>query len=155
AVRQAIEKGVAVSEERAISELYGEIDRLAAEHQPALVEMRRDIHAHPELSNREERTAAVVADHLRKLGIDEAGTGIAGHGVVGVLRGGLPGDRVIALRADRDALPVKETADVEFASLGRASCGSGSRVCRCMARPRGSALTRCLRRPTSSAVPAS
>jgi len=97
-------------------QLYAAIDRLAAEHQRALVAMRRDIHAHPELSNREQRTARVVADHLRALGLDEVRTGIAGHGVVGVLRGGLPGERVIALRADMDALPVEESADVEFAS---------------------------------------
>ena len=104
------------SSESLRNELYGDVDRLAAEHQNELVAMRHDIHAHPELSNREERTAGVVADHLHALKLDEIRTGIAGHGVVGVLRGGLPGDRVIALRADMDALPVKETSGVDFAS---------------------------------------
>src|SRR5262245_33491041 len=96
--------------------LYGEVDRLASQYHDELVALRHHIHAHPELSNREEKTAALVAERLRSFGLDEVRTGIAGHGVVGVLRGRLPGDRVIALRADMDALPVRETAEVEFAS---------------------------------------
>src|SRR5690606_36205341 len=71
-----------------------------------VVEWRRDIHQHPELGNREVRTAALVADHLRALGL-EPKTGIATTGVTAVLRGGRPGPR-IALRADMDALPVTE-----------------------------------------------
>ena len=70
---------------------------------------------HPELGNRETRTAKLVADHLRSLGL-EVRTGVAHTGVVGVLRGGKPGP-VIALRADMDALPVTEQVDVPFKSL--------------------------------------
>ena len=78
---------------------------------------RRDIHQNPELGNREFRTAGLVAEHLRSLGI-EVQTGVAHTGVVGVLRGGKPGP-VVALRADMDALPVTEMADVPFASKVR------------------------------------
>ncbi|MFS8638308.1 MAG: amidohydrolase, partial [Gemmatimonadota bacterium] len=83
-----------------------------------VVAWRRDIHQHPELSNREFRTSKLVADHLRALGL-EVRTGIAHTGVVGVLRGGRPG-RVVALRADMDALPVTEMVDLPFASKVRA-----------------------------------
>ena len=82
-----------------------------------VIEWRRDIHEHPELSNRETRTAALVAEHLRGLGM-EVRTGIAHTGVVGVLEGGRPGP-VVGLRADMDALPVTETADVPFRSTAR------------------------------------
>ena len=81
---------------------------------PDVRSWRRDIHEHPELSNRESRTAAKVAEHLRSLGI-EVETGVAHTGVVGVLEGGKPGP-VVGLRADMDALPVKERTDVPFAS---------------------------------------
>jgi amidohydrolase len=79
-----------------------------------IVAWRRDLHAHPELGNRETRTAKVVADHLRGLGL-KVRTGVAHTGVVGVLEGGQPGP-VVALRADMDALPVREDVDVPFAS---------------------------------------
>ena len=79
-----------------------------------VVEWRRDIHQHPELGNRETRTAKLVADHLRALGL-EPKTGIATTGVTAVLKGGKPGPR-LALRADMDALPVTERVDVPFAS---------------------------------------
>jgi amidohydrolase len=92
------------------------LDRLAADEAERLVRRRRHLHRHPELSNRERRTAAYVARHLRAVGLDEVRTGIAGHGVVGVLRGGRPGARVVALRADMDALPVREASGVPFAS---------------------------------------
>lgn len=75
---------------------------------------RRDIHANPELGFAEVRTAKLVADHLRTLGL-EVRTGIGGTGVVGILRGGKPGP-VVALRADMDALPVKEMSGLPFAS---------------------------------------
>ncbi|WP_374349343.1 M20 family metallopeptidase [Thermomonas sp.] len=81
---------------------------------PQLITWRRDFHQHPELGNRETRTAAIVAAHLRKLGL-EVKTGIATTGVVALLKGGRPGPR-IALRADMDALPVTEKTDVPFAS---------------------------------------
>ena len=95
-------------------DLKKEIDRLADTVEPRVIEWRRDFHQHPELSNREFKTAEKVAAHLRSLGI-EVQTGIAHTGVVGVLKGGQPGP-VVALRADMDALPVKEIVDIPFAS---------------------------------------
>jgi len=80
---------------------------------------RRDLHQNPELSNREVRTSKLVAEHLRSLGL-EVRTGVAHTGVVGVLKGALPG-RVVALRADMDALPVTEQVDLPFASKARGS----------------------------------
>jgi amidohydrolase len=90
------------------------IDRLAAEVEPQAIAWRRDLHQHPELSNGEVRTAGIVADHLRRLGL-EVRTQVAHTGVVAVLRGGRPGP-VVALRADMDALPVTEALDLPFAS---------------------------------------
>jgi len=87
--------------------------------QPKVVAWRRDIHEHPELGNNEVRTAKLVADHLRSLGI-EVRTGVAKTGVVGVLKGGRPGG-VVALRADMDGLPVKEDTGVPFASKATAT----------------------------------
>ncbi|WP_174411318.1 M20 metallopeptidase family protein [Nocardia transvalensis] len=97
------------------SALYDEFDKAADAVADQVVRWRRHLHQHPELSNREVNTARLIADHLRSLGLDEVRTGIAGHGVVGVLRCG-PGDRVIALRADIDALPVPDECGVPFAS---------------------------------------
>lgn len=85
--------------------------------QPKMVAWRRDIHQHAELSGQEARTAKVVAEHLRTLGM-EVKTGIGGHGVIGVLKGGQPG-KVVALRADMDALPVAESTGLPFASKAR------------------------------------
>jgi amidohydrolase len=85
--------------------------------EPKVLAWRRDIHEHPELGNREVRTAKLVADHLTSLGI-EVQTGVAHTGVVGLLRGGRPGP-VVALRADMDALPVAERVDVPFASKAK------------------------------------
>ncbi len=79
-----------------------------------VVEWRRHFHQNPELSNREIQTAAYVADYLRTLGL-EVKTGVAKNGVVAILRGSKPGP-VIALRADMDALPVKERNKLPFAS---------------------------------------
>ncbi len=86
----------------------------AAAMQPKVVAWRRDIHAHPELANREKRTATMVAKHLQSLGM-EVETGVAHTGVIGVLKGGKPGG-VIALRADMDGLPVQEQTGLPFAS---------------------------------------
>jgi amidohydrolase len=99
------------------SSLHAEIDRRAVEVEPKVVAWRRDIHAHPELGNRETRTAALVAAHLGALGLDVR-TGVARTGVVGLLRGGRPGP-VVALRADMDALPVTEEVDLPFKSTVR------------------------------------
>lgn len=78
------------------------------------MQWRRDFHQHPELSNREERTSAKVAEQLRAMGLKPK-TGIAHHGVVAIIKGGKPGPR-IALRADMDALPVTEQTGLPFAS---------------------------------------
>ncbi|MFT3778051.1 MAG: amidohydrolase [Ottowia sp.] len=97
-----------------------DLEQRASAAQAKMVAWRRDIHQHPELSGQEVRTAKLVAEHLRKLGM-EVKTGVGGTGVVGLLKGGLPGDRVVALRADMDALPVKENTGLPFAStaIGR------------------------------------
>jgi amidohydrolase len=97
--------------------LAREIDAAVARITPSVVAWRRDIHEHPELGNREFRTAKLVADHLTRLGL-EVRTGVAKTGVVGVLRGGRPGP-VVALRADMDALPVTEQVDLPFRSRVR------------------------------------
>jgi amidohydrolase len=99
--------------------LHSEIDRRAAQVEPKVVAWRRDIHQHPELSFHEVRTAQLVADHLRSLGMDVR-TGVGGNGVVGTLKGGRPGP-VVALRADMDALPVVEQGDLPFKSTVRAT----------------------------------
>ncbi|MBX3712264.1 MAG: amidohydrolase [Lysobacter sp.] len=96
-----------------------EVDAQAQRLQPKVLAWRRDIHQHPELGNREVRTAKLVADHLRRLGF-EVKTGIATTGVVAVLKGGKPGPR-IALRADMDALPVTERSGLPFASKATAT----------------------------------
>lgn len=87
---------------------------ISAELEKKVIDWRRDFHQHPELSNREFRSAKVIAAHLESLGL-EVQTGIAHTGVVGVLRGAKPGPTV-ALRADMDALPVVEQTNVAFKS---------------------------------------
>ncbi|WP_266180460.1 amidohydrolase [Dyella humicola] len=84
---------------------------------PQVTAWRRDIHQHPELSNRETRTSALVAAQLKKLGL-EVHTGIAHTGVIGILKGGRPGPK-LAIRADMDALPVTEQVDLPFASKAK------------------------------------
>jgi amidohydrolase len=83
---------------------------------PRLVEQRRDFHMHPELSNREERTARIVAERLRALGLEDVKTGVGRYGVTALLKGAKPGP-VVAVRADMDALPIQETNDVPYKSL--------------------------------------
>lgn len=101
----------------ATSALDQRIDAAAAKVESKVIACRRDIHQNPELGNREFRTSKLVADRLGELGI-ETRRGIAHTGVVGVLRSGKPG-RVVALRADMDALPVTEQVDLPFASKVR------------------------------------
>jgi amidohydrolase len=100
------------------SSIAAAIEAAAPALEAQVIAWRRDLHAHPELGNREFRTAALVAEHLRGLGFDEVRTGVAHTGVVGLLQGALPGP-VVALRADMDALPVTEQVDVPFASKAR------------------------------------
>lgn len=94
--------------------LQAKVDQQAKELEEKIIKWRRHLHQFPELSNRETKTAAMVAEHLKSLGI-EVKTGIAHTGVVGILKGGKPGP-VIALRADMDALPVTERNSLPFAS---------------------------------------
>lgn len=91
------------------------IAQAAEQLRATLVAQRRDFHMNPELSNREERTARVVAEKLRALGLDEVKTGVGKHGVVALLKGKQPGDAV-AVRADMDALPIQETLAVPYKS---------------------------------------
>jgi amidohydrolase len=91
-----------------------QIDRVSAELQPALVEVRRDLHRHPEIGFTETRTAGIVAERLKALGYDVR-TGVGVTGVVGVIAGGKPGP-VVAIRADMDALPIPELIDVPYKS---------------------------------------
>src|SRR5260370_27348785 len=95
-------------------------DAAADKIEPKTIAWRRDFHQHPELGNREFRTAKIVADHLRALGL-EVREKVAYTGVVGLLKGGRPGP-VVALRADMDALPVTEEVDVAFKSTVRTEC---------------------------------
>src|SRR5215472_18238179 len=92
------------------------VNRLAEFHDD-IVAWRRDLHRHPEILYEGQRTAASVADKLRSFGVDEVATGIGRTGVVGVIRGRKSGSgKVVGLRADMDALPIMETADVPYAS---------------------------------------
>jgi amidohydrolase len=97
-----------------VAALRAEADRLADTVEPEVIANRRYLHQHPELSNREVETGKYLAKHLKDLGL-EVQTGIAGSGVVAVLRGGKPGP-VVALRSDMDALPVTEDVDLPFRS---------------------------------------
>ena len=95
-----------------------EVTAAAAAQRQQVIDWRRDFHQHPELSNREQRTAGVVAEELRRMGL-EPKTGIAHHGVTAIIQGGKPGPK-IALRADMDALPVAERSGLPFASKATA-----------------------------------
>ena len=108
---------LAFAQEPQVAPAVREIETQIATVMPKVVAWRRDIHEHPELGFQETRTAALVAAHLRALGI-EVRTGVGRTGVVGVLRGGRPGPTV-ALRADMDALPVTELVDLPFRSRVR------------------------------------
>ncbi len=98
----------------AASDLAADIDQLATQGEPRLVEQRRAVHQNPELGNREYKTGKLIAKRLKELGY-EVQTGVAHTGVIGVLRGGKPGP-VVGIRADIDALPVAEDTGLPFAS---------------------------------------
>ncbi|MCX2450535.1 amidohydrolase [Pedobacter sp. PLR] len=103
--------GAAVAQKQ---NLRPQVSKKALSITQQVIDWRRDLHEHPELGNLETRTAAIVAKHLKSLGI-EVQTGVAKTGVVGILKGGKPGP-VVALRADMDGLPVTERVDLPFAS---------------------------------------
>jgi len=102
---------------QSIPELEQEIRQRAAQIEAQLIAWRRDIHQNPELGEQETRTAGLVTAHLTRLGLDVK-TGVAQTGVVALLKGGRPGP-VVALRADMDALPVKEPEGLPFASKAK------------------------------------
>jgi len=94
------------------------LDAMVRDATPGTIELRHQLHANPELSNREFETAKLVAAHLEALGFDDVRTGVAHTGVVGILKGGLPGP-VVGLRADMDGLPVLEDTGFSFQSTAR------------------------------------
>ena len=98
------------------ADLAESVERRVEAVMPEVVSWRRDLHEHPELGNREFRTAGIIAEHLRGLGM-EVRTEVAHTGVIGVLKGG--DGPVVALRADMDGLPVTELVDLPFASKAR------------------------------------
>jgi len=102
--------------------LTNTIDTKATAIQNQLTQWRRYLHQHPELGNREFKTAAYIVDQLQGLGL-EIKTGIGKTGVVAILKGGKPGP-VIALRADMDALPVKEMVNIPYASIDSSAYGN-------------------------------
>ena len=96
-------------------DLKNRIKRLSKGYLKEVTLIRRHLHAHPELSSKETLTAAFISKQLSAWGIEHQ-TGIAGHGIVGIIRGNVPGDKVIALRADMDALPIREANQVPYIS---------------------------------------
>jgi amidohydrolase len=106
--------GIVVSGLQAQKDLSAAIQAAASKIEPKTIAWRRQLHQNPELGNREFKTAKLIADHLRSLGI-EVKEGVAHTGVVGILKGAKPGP-VIGLRADIDALPVTERVNLPFAS---------------------------------------
>ncbi len=100
--------------QKGTTDLTAKINAAADKIEAKTITWRRDLHEHPELGNNEVRTAKIIADHLRSLGI-EVTEGVGKTGVVGVLKGGKPGP-CIGLRADMDGLPVVERVDLPFAS---------------------------------------
>jgi amidohydrolase len=98
-----------------MSNLKENILKLVGEYQEEMVAIRRHLHSNPELSKNEVNTARLISEKLTEWGIPHQ-DGIAGHGVVGVITGGVPGDKVLALRADMDALPISELNAVPYAS---------------------------------------
>ncbi|MCS6128355.1 amidohydrolase [Shewanella baltica] len=106
--------GAGLSSAQAATSAMPDAAKLAAGEEQKVIDWRRDLHQHPELSNREFRTSKIIEKHLKSLGL-EVQTGVAHTGVVAILKGGKSGP-LIAIRADMDALPVTEVVDVPFAS---------------------------------------
>jgi amidohydrolase len=117
----AISSCQAIAPQTGSAQTGSRMEALISDIEPDVINWRRDIHQNPELSNREFRTAGLVADHLRLLGL-EVKTDIAITGVVGILRGPRPGP-TIALRADMDALPIPEQTGLPFASTTKSEFG--------------------------------
>ena len=107
----------ALSFSYAQKDLTTTINTAVSKIEPKCIAWRRQLHQNPELGNREFKTAKLIAEHLRSLGL-EVKEGVAHTGVVGVLRGSKPGP-VIGLRADMDALPVTERVNLPFASKAK------------------------------------
>ncbi len=100
------------------------LNQIVSGYLDKIIAYRRDIHAHPELGYNEHRTSALIADTLESIGITTL-RGVGKTGVVGIIEGGKPG-KVIALRADIDALPITEATGLEYASTNQGvshSCG--------------------------------
>jgi len=91
------------------------IETLLSEYLPEFISIREHIHSHPELSFQEYETATFVSDKLTSWGIEHT-TGIAGTGIVALIKGTNPNERIIALRGDMDALPIQEKNNVPYAS---------------------------------------
>lgn len=109
----------AFAQKKGVSDLTGKINSAADKIEQKCIAWRRDIHQNPELGNNEYRTAKLIADHLRSLGI-EVKEGVGKTGVVGILRGGNSGP-CVALRADMDALPIVEKSNLPYASKVRSN----------------------------------
>lgn len=111
--------GADLSSAQAATSAMPDAAKLALGVEQKVIDWRRDLHQHPELSNREFRTSKIIEKHLKSLGL-EVQTGVAHTGVVAILKGGkLKGGKpgpLIAIRADMDALPVTEVVDLPFAS---------------------------------------
>ena len=96
--------------------LKNKIKNIASDYLNDLIKIRRHLHAHPELSNQEYKTAAFIALTLKNMGL-EVQTEIFQHGIVALIKGKNPDKKVIALRADIDALPIQETNELSYKSL--------------------------------------
>jgi amidohydrolase len=99
-----------------LTELKQKVESLAKEIHPEIIGFRRHLHMHPELSKEERQTAQYIHSRLDEWGVDYR-AGIAGHGILAELKFNNPGKKVIALRADMDALPITEQNDVPYKSL--------------------------------------
>ena len=118
---------------------------LIAESSDELTDIFKDLHAHPELGFNEHRTAGVVAEKLKAYGVDEVHTGIAGTGVVGIVKGNREGGRRIGLRADMDALPINEETNLAYSSTNPGvmhACGHDAHTTMLLGAARHLAATR-------------